>query len=106
MRLEGSDLEFVVINVLKNKKNPYSASIDIKKNDSFDGIDEFKDNLNWYAEDINGYYDIEMVSGSTDTLLISFYGWGDEDYILDSEIEIWCGINRTALETVGEFLMN
>ena len=106
MRLEGSDLSFVVMNVLKNKKNPYSATMDIKKNDFFEGIDDLKDNLRWYAEDINGYYDIEMVRGTTDTLLISFYGLGDEDYILDSEIEVWCGLRETAVEAIGEFLMN
>lgn len=105
--IDFEDILFTV--VYENNDSDFSGGHDFSKNDTFDGLDDFKYELDSHAESINGYY--EIVSWDEDIIGIQFYGmnpFSNEnaigDYIDDYYIEVKCSLREGATHTICDVL--
>lgn len=107
--IDFEDILFTV--VYERNDSDFSGGHDFSKNDTFDGLDDFRYELDSHAESINGYY--EILSWDEDIIAIQFYGLspysdegvGFEDgYIDDYYIEVKCSLREGATHTICDVL--
>lgn len=112
--MKNIDFEDILFTVVYERNySDFSGGHDFSKNDTFDGLDDFKYELDSHAESINGYY--EIVSCDKDIIAIQFYAMSpesvdDEDLFIDSGyiddyyIEVKCSLREGATHTICDVL--
>lgn len=103
--IDFEDILFTV--VYERNDSDFSGGHDFSKNDTFDGLDDFKYELDSHAESINGYYDIIADGRNGDLIAVQFYGLDpiSNENIDDAYIEVRCSLRESAIPTIGQELL-
>lgn len=106
--MKGVDLDDILFTVVYTRNDSdFSGGHDFSKGDTFDGLDDFKYELDSHAESINGYYDVIADGRNGDLIAIQFYGLNpiSNEEIEDTYMEIRCSLRESAIPTIGDALV-